>query len=103
MQAAIALGMTKPAAIRHVVLPQMLRLALPGLGNVWQLVLKESALISLTGLTELMRQTVVVANATAKPFLYYSVAAAIYLAITVGSSALFRQAERRSRVGHAPA
>lgn len=98
--AASALGMGWTTSVRKVLLPQVVRLALPGLGNVWQLTLKESALISLTGLTELMRQAAVASNATAKPFYFYATAALLYLAISTVSAVLFRQAERRSRRGH---
>lgn len=98
--AAAALGMGWRISVRKVLLPQVVRLALPGLGNVWQLTLKESALISLTGLTELMRQAVVASNATSKPFYFYCAAAILYLAISTLSAILFRQAERRSRRGH---
>ena len=94
--AAAALGLRRPAAIALVILPQLLRLALPGLGNVWQLVLKGSALISLTGLVELMRQAVVAANAEADPFLFYGAAALIYLALSVVTGRAFAWAERRT-------
>ena len=100
--AAAALGMNWMIGVRKVLLTKVVRLALPGLGNVWQLTLKESALISLTGLTELMRQAVVASNATSKPFYFYSTAAVLYLAISTLSAALFRQAERRSRRGYGP-
>lgn len=100
IDAAASLGMRWTVGLRKVLLPQVIRLALPGLGNVWQLTLKESALISLTGLTELMRQAAVAANATSKPFFFYSAAAILYLAISTVSAILFRQAERRSRRGY---
>lgn len=99
--AAAALGMRWSVSVRTVLLPQVMRLALPGLGNVWQLTLKESALVSLTGLTELMRQSAVASSATDRPFTFYATAALLYLAITTAASALFRQAERRSRRGFA--
>lgn len=100
--AAAALGMRWSVSVRTVLLPQVMRLALPGLGNVWQLTLKESALVSLTGLTELMRQSAVASNATDRPFTFYVTAAVLYLAITTVASGLFRQAERRSRRGLIP-
>lgn len=103
IDAAAALGMPRTVSLRKVMLPQVLRLALPGLGNVWQVTLKESALISLTGMTELMRQAMIAANATAKPFYFYMTAAVVYLAITTVSAKLFREAERRSRRGYGPA
>ncbi len=49
---------------RRIIAPQVLRYAIPGLGNTWQLVLKESALISVTGLVELLRQSHIAAGST---------------------------------------
>ena len=89
------------AVLARVMAPQVLRLALPGLGNVWQMVVKESALISVTGLVELMRQTGIAANSTRLPFLFYGAAGALYLLITTVSGALFDAAERRAGRGMA--
>lgn len=100
--AAAALGMRWLVSVRTVLLPQVMRLALPGLGNVWQLVLKESALVSLTGLTELMRQSAVASNATDRPFTFYVAAASLYLAITTAAAVLFRRAERQTWRGLGP-
>ncbi len=85
--------------LRRITAPLALRTALPGLGNVWQMVLKESALISVTGLVDLMRQTEVAAGSTRRPFLFYAAAAGLYLALTTASAALFRGAERSTRRG----
>lgn len=52
---------------RRIILPQAARFAIPGVGNVWQLVLKESALISVVGLIELMRQAQIGAGSTRQP------------------------------------
>ena len=56
---------------RRIIAPQVLRYAIPGLGNIWQLVLKESALISVTGLVELLRQSQIGAGSTRRPFDFY--------------------------------
>jgi octopine/nopaline transport system permease protein len=82
-----------------VVAPQTLRYALPGMGNVWQLVLKESALISVTGLTELLRTAHVGAGSTKQPFSFYITAAALYLLLTTLSGQVFAHAERRALRG----
>lgn len=84
---------------RRIVLPQAARYALPGVGNVWQLVLKESALISVIGLVELMRQAQVGSGSTRQPFSFYLTAAALYLSITFVSGQAFRLAEARSMRG----
>ena len=102
-EAGRSLGLTRMQVIRHVLAPQVLRAALPGMGNVWQVVVKESALISVTGLVELLRQVNVAAGSTRQPFLFYVTGAAIYLAITSVSGLLFQTAERRSLRGWASA
>lgn len=98
-EAGRALGLSRMRVGLLVLLPQVLRAALPGLGNVWQIVVKESALISVTGLVELLRQVNIAAGSTRQPFLFYTAGAALYLVITTVSGALFRAAERRSARG----
>ncbi len=79
--------------------PPRLRYAIPGLGNTWQLVLKESALISVTGLVELLRQSQIAAGSTRRPFEFYLTAVVLYLVITWLSSILFRRMEARTTQG----
>jgi octopine/nopaline transport system permease protein len=99
IEAARAYGMPGFLLFRRIVLPQAARFALPGMGNVWQLVLKESALISVIGLVEIMRQSQIGAGSTRQPFSFYLTAAALYLLITFASGRGFRWAERRSMRG----
>ena len=99
LEAARAIGMHTGLMFRRIVAPQVLRYAIPGLGNVWQLVLKESALISVTGLVELLRQSQIGAGSTRQPFTFYLTAAILYLAITTVSSWGFRRAEGRAMRG----
>lgn len=94
LEAARSVGMHRWLMFRRVVLPQVLRVSLPGLGNVWQMVLKESALISVTGLVELLRQSQVAAGSTGRAFEFYLTACAIYLLIAVTTSKAFATAER---------
>ena len=82
-----------------MILPQLMRYAIPGLGNVWQLVLKDSALISVIGLVELMRQAQIGAGSTRQPFVFYVAAAALYFVIAAATGVLFRRAERISMRG----
>jgi octopine/nopaline transport system permease protein len=103
IEAARVSGMGGAMMLRRITGPLALRTALPGMGNVWQMVLKESALISVTGLVDLMRQTEVAAGSTRLPFLFYAAAAGLYLVLTTVSGALFRGAERSTRRGVAPA
>jgi len=99
LEAARSVGMHRWLMFRRIVAPQVLRYAIPGLGNVWQLVLKESALISVTGLVELLRQSHIAAGSTRRPFDFYLTAGALYLLITWISTILFQKAEDRSLRG----
>jgi octopine/nopaline transport system permease protein len=99
IEAARAFGMSPWILFRRVLAPQVLRFALPGLGNVWQLALKETALISVTGLVEIMRQSTVGAGSTKQPFTFYAVAAVLYLLLTTASGEGLRRAERWANRG----
>lgn len=99
LEAARACGMSPFLMFRRVLVPQTLRYALPGLGNVWQLTLKDTALVSVTALAEIMRMANVAANSTRQPFIFYLTAMLLYLALSTGSSFLFDRAERRSLRG----
>lgn len=95
LEAAIACGMSPFMRFRRIIVPLTLRHALPGMGNVWQVVLKESALISITGVVELLRQTQIAAGSTGRPFDFYAIAAVLYLAISTLSGTLLQFGEKR--------
>ncbi len=97
IEAALSVGMGRALRLRRVVVPQVLRFALPGLGNVFQLTLKDSALVSVTGLAELMRTSQIAAGSTHRYLLFYAVGAALYLVLTSASDRAFGLAERRVR------
>ncbi len=99
IEAAKSVGMHRWLMFRRIIAPQVLRYAIPGLGNTWQLVLKESALISVTGLVELLRQSHIAAGSTRRPFDFYLTAAVLYLLITWVSTYLFQRAETHSMRG----
>jgi octopine/nopaline transport system permease protein len=99
IEAARSVGMGRLLLFRRIIAPQVLRYAIPGLGNTWQLILKESALISVTGLVELLRQSQVAAGSTRRPFDFYVTAAVLYLVITWVTTLLFQKAETRSLRG----
>jgi octopine/nopaline transport system permease protein len=94
IEAATACGMSRWLKFRRIVAPLTLRYSLPALGNVWQQVLKETALVSVTGAVELVRQAQVGAGSTHQPFPFYFGAAILYLIITLTSSGLMQRAER---------
>jgi len=81
-EAAYALGMPPTKTFYRVILPQMWKLALPGLGNLFQVLLKDTALVSVVGLNDLMRQAYVASGSTKEPFTFYLVAALIYLGMS---------------------
>ena len=95
IEAAVACGMAPFLRLRRIIAPLVLRYALPGLGNVWQLVLKETALISVTGLVEILRQAQIGAGSTRQPFTFFFIAAILYLVISSVSGWGLRAAETR--------
>lgn len=99
IEAARAYGMPPFKLFHRIVLPQAMRHAIPGAGNVWQLVLKESALISVIGLVELMRQAQIGSGSTRQPFSFFLTAAALYLLITFVSGFAFQSLEKRALRG----
>ncbi|RWR02056.1 arginine transporter permease subunit ArtQ [[Pantoea] beijingensis] len=91
-----ALGMTKTAIFFRLIMPQMWRHALPGLGNQWLVLLKDTALVSLISVNDLMLQTKSIATRTQQPFTWYVAAAVIYLLITLLSQFVLKRIERRT-------
>ena len=85
--------------MRLIILPQLIRLALPALGNLWLILLKETSLVSVVGLADIIRQTGVAARVTKEPFLFFSIACGIYLILAIISSAGLVRIERWSKRG----
>ncbi|TXZ75756.1 arginine ABC transporter permease ArtQ [Vibrio mimicus] len=82
-EAASALGIPPAHAFFRIVLPQAVRHALPGLMNQWLVLLKDTALVSLIGVTDLLKQAQLTSAATHEAFTWYATAAAVYLVITL--------------------
>ena len=99
-EASKVLGIKKHIQFFKVVLPQMLRLAIPNLSNVWQITLKDTSLISVTGLVEIMRQSYIAAGSTRDPLFFYSFAAVLYLLLTYFSMKIINRLEIRYSRGH---
>lgn len=91
IEAGKALGLNKWQVFYHIRLPQACKHALPGLSNLWLVLLKDSALISLIGLADVMNKTQVAASTTHKPFTFYLAAAVIYLVLTYISQIFIKQ------------
>jgi octopine/nopaline transport system permease protein len=94
IEAGKALGMGGRLIFLRIVFPQMLRFALPALGNLWLVMLKDTAIISVVGLQELLRVTDVAGRSTKMPFTFFLAAAFLYLMLTVVSMGLIQLLER---------
>ena len=99
-EASKVLGIKKYIQFYKVILPQMLRLAIPNLSNVWQITLKDTSLISVTGLVEIMRQSYIAAGSTRDPLFFYSFAAVLYLFLTFISMRIFNKLEKHYSRGY---
>ena len=99
-EASKVLGLKKPIHFFKVIMPQMLRLALPNLSNVWQITLKDTSLISVTGLVEIMRQSYIAAGSTRDPLFFYSFAAVLYLLLTFLSMKFINRLEIKYSKGY---
>ena len=99
-EAARVLGLSKFKQFYKIILPQMLRLAIPNLSNVWQITLKDTSLISVTGLVEIMRQSYIAAGSTRDPLFFYSFAAVLYLLLTFLSMKFLNKLEAKYSRGY---
>ncbi len=99
IEAAKAYGMTPWQVFHRVLFPQMMRFALPGIGNNWQVLIKATALVSIIGLTDIVKITQDAGRSTMQLFFFSIVAAAIYLAITTVSNLILMWLERRYSAG----
>lgn len=98
-EAAQALGLGKSRIFWKIILPQLWRIALPGLGNLFMVMMKDTALVSVIGLEEVMRKAQVATAVTKQPFTFYITAAFIYLGITVFAMAVLHMLEKRVNRG----
>ena len=99
-EAANVLGLNKFGKFFRIILPQTLRLAIPNLSNVWQITLKDTSLISVTGLVEIMRQSYIAAGSTRDPLFFYCFAAILYLMLTYISMKIINRLEIKYSRGY---
>ena len=99
-EASDVLGFNRITRFYKIILPQMLRLSIPNLSNVWQITLKDTSLISVTGLVEIMRQSYIAAGSTRDPLLFYSIAAILYLILTFLSMKIINKMEMKYNRGY---
>lgn len=98
-EAGLALGLSRTQVFFSIELPQLWRIALPGLGNLFLVLLKDTALVSVVGLDDLMRQAYVAVGYTKLPFTFYLAAAGIYLLLTIIAMQVIGQLERLANRG----
>lgn len=99
MEAARSFGMHRLLAFRRVMFPQMMRFALPGLSNNWQVILKATALVSILGLSDIIKATQDAGKGTFHMFFFSVLAGVVYLCLTVVSNGVIQLIERRYAVG----
>jgi histidine transport system permease protein len=99
VEAATAYGLKRGQRFRFVVFPQMMRFALPGIGNNWMVMLKATALVSIIGLADLVKAAQDAGKSTYQLFYFLVLAALIYLLITSASNVVLRWLERRYAAG----
>ena len=99
LEAGAAYGMTRWQVFTRILFPQMLRHALPGLGNNWLVLLKSTAIVSMIGLSDMTWLADQAGRTTREPFLFYLLVCGLYLVMTTASSLLLGRLERRYSVG----
>ncbi len=99
IEAGKALGLSTLQRLRLIILPQLIRYALPGLSNLWLVLLKDTSLVSVIALDDLLRQTNIAVGATKQPFLFYAVACLLYLSVSLLSSLALTAIERHVNRG----
>lgn len=98
-EAALAFGMTRLQVWRRIVLPQMVRHAIPGFTNNWLVMVKATALVSIIGLDDLVHRANLASAATREPFTFFVLIAVVYLAITTASLLALAWLNRRFSLG----
>ncbi len=99
-EAAKAMGLAPLATLWTVLLPQIMRFALPGYGNVWLVLVKSTAVVSVIGLADVVGLADKAGKATREPFLFFVAVILVYLAITWVSGLVLRYAEIWANRGH---
>ena len=98
-EAGAAFAMTPAQVMRRIVLPQMVRHAIPGFSNNWLIMIKASALVSIIGLDDMIHRAGLAAATTRAPFSFYMAVALIYLTLTSVSIFLLSRLEARYSLG----
>ena len=99
IEAARAYGMHAPMRFRRIVFPQMIRYAIPGMGNQWLNITKDSSLVSAIGAFELLFAAKSAASQTKEYIFFFSIVALCFLTITIVSMIVLQQVEQRASRG----
>lgn len=99
LEAGFAYGMSRGQVFRHVLLPQMMRFALPGISNNWLVLLKGTAIVTMIGLQDMTWVADQAGRATRQPFLFYMLVCVLYLALTACSQCALGSLNKRYSLG----
>lgn len=99
LEAGVSVGMSGFQTFRRILFPQMMRFALPGIANNWQVLVKATALVSLIGLTDLVKVALDAGKSTFSMFNFILAAAVIYLALTSVSNLVLIWLGKRYSLG----
>lgn len=99
IEAARAFGFSSGQIFRRIHLPLAWRYALPGIGNLWLVLLKDSSLVSILGLEDVMRKARIASGFTSQPFTFYLAAAVLYFVVTIFSTWALRWMQNKTELG----
>jgi len=99
LEAGSAFGMSGWQVFARIMFPQMMRFALPGIGNNWQVMVKATALVSIIALADVVKAAQNAGKGTLRFFFFTLIAGAIYLAITTVSNLVLLWLEKRYSIG----
>ena len=95
LEAAYAHGLSYMQTIIHILIPQMIRYAIPGISNNWQVLMKTTAFVSIIGLEDIVRKASLASNSTKMPFVFYTAVAIFYLAFTITTMIMLHYLEKK--------
>jgi polar amino acid transport system permease protein len=85
-EAGDALGLSRSRTMVLIIIPQLVRIALPGMTNLWMILLKDTSYVSIIGLSDILRQTGIAARVSKEAFFFYGIACLLYLFLALISS-----------------
>lgn len=95
-EAAVSIGMTYGEAMRRIILPQSIRIAIPTLSNTYIILIKDTSLVSVITVTELLQMSTLIIAKTFEPLTIYLVAAVLYWVVITFFTVLLDRFEKRT-------